>query len=69
MEPEKRAPLAFDIEQLYAASKLGITVRVIWPGDDPERFEHVTIDQMLAIVRGGTIGTRTVYVVTHAIAG
>jgi hypothetical protein len=61
MDRERCEALAVGIEGLYTASKLGVTVRAIWPGDDPERFERVTIDQMLTIVRGGAIGTRTVY--------
>lgn len=63
MDPRLLEPLAVGIERLYDASKVGITVRAIWQGDDPQRFERVTIDRMLAIVREGSIGTKTVYVV------
>ena len=65
MDPQMLEPLAVGIERLYDASKVGITVRAIWPGDDPQRFQRVTIDRMLAIVREGTVGTKTVYVVMH----
>jgi hypothetical protein len=53
--------LAQTLVAVGAAVPEEFTVAALWVGDVPEREEVVTLEQLVAVVRMGRLGTRTRY--------
>jgi len=63
MRLECLVDIAVSMEQIYFAAERPMVVTALWAGESPACERTVSIEQMLEIIRSGTIGTRTAYTI------
>jgi hypothetical protein len=65
MEPSALSKIIMTLHKIYELCSHEFIFEALWIGDKPELESHVTLEEMIQIVRDNKIGQKTRYYVKH----